>query len=95
MTALQLRESASIDAASVSSLLERDLASYARPVFIRILPQQQLTGTFKLQKGDIRDAAFHSDKVEDDLYVWKPGGAGYEKLEDDFYHKVIASDAGY
>ncbi len=95
MAALQLKEGASFDAESVSSLVERDLATYARPVFIRILPEQQLTGTFKLQKGDFREAAFHPDKVTDELYVLKPGGAGYEPLNEDFYQKIMAGDAGY
>lgn len=95
MAALLLKEGASFDAASVTALVEKDLAAYARPVFIRILPEQQLTGTFKLQKGDLREAAYHLNKVTDELYVWKPGGSGYEKLDGEFYEKVMAGDAGY
>ncbi|MBO6558417.1 MAG: long-chain-acyl-CoA synthetase [Pseudomonadales bacterium] len=95
MAALLLKEGATFDPTSVSELVQKDLASYARPVFIRILPEQQLTGTFKLQKGDLREAAYHPDKVTDDIYVWKPGGSGYEKLDVEFYEKVMASEAGY
>lgn len=95
MAALSLRVGASFDSESVSALVQKDLAAYARPVFIRILAEQQLTGTFKLQKGDLREVAYHPDKVADELYVWKPGGAGYEKLDDDFYQKIMAAEAGF
>jgi citronellyl-CoA synthetase len=95
MAAILLREGASFDANSVSRLVEKELASYARPVFIRILKEQELTGTFKLQKGDLREAAFHPARVTDDLYVWKPGGSGYEPLDSEFYDKIMAAEAGY
>jgi citronellyl-CoA synthetase len=95
MAALLLKEGASFDAASVSALVQKDLAAYARPVFIRILPEQQLTGTFKLQKGDLREAAYHPDKSTDDIYVWKPGASSYEKMDAEFYGKIIAAEAGF
>ncbi len=95
MAAVLLREGARFDADSVARLVEKELANYARPVFIRILQEQELTGTFKLQKGDLREAAFHPDQVTDDLYVWKPGGSGYEPLDSEFYDKIMAAEAGY
>jgi len=95
MAALLLKEGATFDPASVSILVEKDLAPYSRPVFIRILPEQQLTGTFKLQKGDLREAAYHPDKCADDIYVWKPGAMAYEKMDTAFYDKVMAAEAGF
>lgn len=95
MAALLLKEGTRFDAASVSALVEKDLATYARPVFLRILPEQQLTGTFKLQKGDLRDAAFHPDKCQDDIYVWKPGATVYEKMDAAYYEKIMAAEAGF
>ena len=95
MAAILLKEGASLDIDGVSSLVQTELASYARPVFLRILQEQELTCTFKLQKGELREAAYHPDKVTDDLYVWKPGGSGYEKLDTDFYDKVVSGAAGY
>lgn len=95
MAALLLKDGATFDSASVSKLVEKDLAAYARPVFIRVLPEQQLTGTFKLQKGDLREAAYHPDKCADDIYVWKPGAAAYEAMDPAFYEKIIAAEAGF
>ena len=95
MAALLLKDGATFDAASVSKLVSRDLAAYARPVFIRILPEQQLTGTFKLQKGDLRDAAYHPHKCADDIYVWKPGAAAYEAMDTASYESIMAAEAGF
>ena len=95
MAALLLKEGASFDAQGVSALVEKDLAAYARPVFIRILSEQQLTGTFKLQKGELREAAYHPDKCTDDIYVWKPGAKAYEKMDTAFYEKIMAAEAGF
>ncbi|MFN3237733.1 MAG: long-chain-acyl-CoA synthetase, partial [Pseudomonadales bacterium] len=76
------------------ALVKKDLAAYAQPVFIRILPEQQLTGTFKLQKGELREAAYHPDKCPDDVYVMKPGAEKYEKLDAEYYDKIMAGEAG-
>jgi len=95
MAALLLKEGASFDAANVSALVEKDLATYARPIFLRILPEQQLTGTFKLQKGDLREAAYHPDRCPDDIYVWQPGASAYEKMDNAFYGKMMAGEAGF
>ncbi len=94
MAALLLREGASFDTHSVSELVRKDLAAYARPVFVRILPEQQLTGTFKLQKGDLREAAYHPEKCQDPVYVMKPGAEHYEPLDQTYYEKIQAQVPG-
>jgi hypothetical protein len=64
-------------------------------VFIRILPELPLTGTFKLQKGELREAAYHPDRCPDTVYVLKPGEDIYTELGSDFYQKILSSEAGY
>jgi hypothetical protein len=49
-------------------LCEDDLPSYARPLFIRVLPQAVLTGTFKQRKVELVEEGFDLGKVKDDLY---------------------------
>jgi citronellyl-CoA synthetase len=72
------------------------LASYARPVFVRVVADQDTTSTFKLLKKDLKEEAFHPDRVGDDaLYVMKPGSDRYEPLDDDFYRAVLAGEAGF
>ena len=95
MAALLLKEGACFDAASVSALVEKDLAVYARPVFIRILSEQQLTGTFKLQKGTLREEAYHPDRCADEVYVWKSDLSSYAKMDSAYYEKIMAAEVGF
>jgi citronellyl-CoA synthetase len=95
MTAIVLKGGHEFDAGSISALIKRDLAAYAQPVFIRILPELPLTGTFNMQKGDLREATYHPDQCPDPVYVLKPGEDTYTELDAEFYQKILSAEAGY
>jgi len=96
MAALILAEGASeLDLQSFSEHVNRELPSYARPVFLRIQPEMDTTGTFKMVKGDLRKQGYDPDQVEDALYVMKPGASVYEPLDADFAAKIEAGEAGF
>ena len=81
---------------ALAQLVEKGLPAYAQPVFIRLLQTAETTVTFKLLKGDLREQAFHLDKVgEDRIYVRKPRSNRYEPLDQAFYQQLIAGKAGY
>jgi hypothetical protein len=46
-----------------SALVERDLPFDAQPVFVRIQKTTEITASFKLVKGALREEAFHPDKI--------------------------------
>ncbi len=71
------------------------LPAYARPLFLRILPDMDTTGTFKMLKGELRKQGFDPGLVADELYVMKPGSARYEPLTRQFAAKILAGNAGY
>lgn len=92
MAAVVFREGTSIDTVDVKALSQHildNLPGYARPIFIRILEKLPTTTTHKLQKNDLRDQAYHLDKVDNDLLVLKPGEEGYTRLDSDFYDQII------
>ena len=95
MAAIVLKDGHEFDTDSISALIKRDLAGYAQPVFIRVIPELPLTGTFKLQKGDLREDAYHPDRCPDTVYVMKPGDDKYTELDADFYQKILSAAAGY
>ncbi len=95
MASIVLHEGQALDPLSLAELVNRDLAPYARPVFLRVLPELPLTGTFKMQKGDLREEAYHLDKVGDPLYVMKPGSREYEPLDSAFYEQIQSGQSGY
>lgn len=96
MVAFELDGGVELDVAEFQTLVERDLPAYAQPVFIRVLRSAETTMTFKLLKGELREQAFHFDKVGEDLiYVRKPRGQRYELLVDEFYQHLVAGEGGY
>lgn len=84
-----------LDLAGFSRHVCAQLPSYARPLFLRILPAMDTTGTFKMVKGQLRKEAFDPDHVEDRLYVMKPGSERYEPLTRPFAAKILAGKSGY
>ena len=92
MAAIVLKEpikTQDINLESLSEHIRENLPSYARPIFIRLLTELPTTTTHKLQKNDLRDQAFHFDKVSDHMFVMRPGEVTYSKLDSDFYDKIV------
>ena len=46
-----------------------DLPSYAQPRFVRVLPSLSTTGTFKIQKSQLKQEGADPSRVSDSLYV--------------------------
>ena len=79
-----------------SSFVSEKLPSYAQPVFVRIIEELETTGTFKLKKNDLRDEAYHLDKVKgDQIYIKKPGQSIYVELDQDYYQIIESGQAGF
>ena len=96
MAALAVDSPGAFDLEAFASLVDRELPAYARPVFIRLQGSLETTGTFKLVKTDLREQAFHLDRVgEDVVYVRPPSGGGYQPLDQDFYQSLCRGTAGY
>jgi fatty-acyl-CoA synthase len=69
--------------------LER-LPAFARPVFLRLLPEIAVTGTFKYRKMDLVSEGFDPNLVRDPLYVL--GDKGYQKLTKPLFAKVMSGE---
>ncbi|KAL2917852.1 hypothetical protein HK105_202725 [Polyrhizophydium stewartii] len=65
------------DMAGLAQFARKRLPSYAVPVFIRIQPQMQLTGTYKQVKYELRTQGCDPSKVTDPLFWLPPGGDAY------------------
>ena len=68
--------------------LVRELPAYARPVFIRITPAIETTGTFKFRKIDLVREGFDPGKIEHALYFDNPDQHAYEPLTRELYQRV-------
>lgn len=96
MAALTLKDNSEFDVESFSRLVKENIPSYAQPLFLRIMPQMETTGTHKLMKGSLREQAYYLDKVEgDNIYVLKPREDAYCELDNDFYQKIMDAKSGF
>ncbi|MDO8321608.1 MAG: long-chain-acyl-CoA synthetase [Phenylobacterium sp.] len=66
-----------------------DLPPYAQPVFVRILPAIETTGTFKYRKLDLVTDGFDPGKVKGAMF-YKDGAKGYVKLTKAGFAKLEA-----
>jgi fatty-acyl-CoA synthase len=71
--------------------VDERLAAYARPVFVRVQPQIETTGTFKYRKVDLVAEGFDPAIIRQPLYIRDPD-KGYVKLTRPLFAKVQAGD---
>jgi citronellyl-CoA synthetase len=96
MAALSLEPDVTeLDLPTFSEYVSARLPSYARPVFLRIEAEIDVTGTFKMVKGDLREQGYDPEKVSDPLYVMKPGSDTYEPLDRAYAAAIARGDAGF
>ncbi|MCB1705089.1 MAG: long-chain-acyl-CoA synthetase [Halioglobus sp.] len=84
-----------LDIKSFSAYVNEHLPAYARPVFLRIQPELDTTGTFKMVKGDLRKQAYDLDQISDPVYVMKPRSDTYTLLDEDYAEVLRSGRAGY
>ncbi len=89
MAALVVDES--FDPVAFSAFVEENLAPYAQPVFLRLQPQIDTTGTFKHRKADLVAAGFDPASTKAKLYVKQPA-KGYVKLTPGVFKKIEAGE---
>ncbi len=68
--------------------LLRELPNFARPLFIRIQPAIETTGTFKYRKLDLVADGFDPAKTEHRLYFDYPLAHRYEAITEDLYKEI-------
>jgi fatty-acyl-CoA synthase len=79
------------DIKAFGDFVARKLAPYAQPVFVRLLPQIAVTGTFKYRKLDLVAQGFDPSTVKDPLYM--RGTDGYETLTGPLFETIVAGEA--
>jgi fatty-acyl-CoA synthase len=76
------------DLATFQTQSEAMLPPYAQPLFLRLQPEIETTGTFKYRKVDLVEEGFDPDKVKEPLYFKEPGAA-YMPLDSALHGKII------
>jgi fatty-acyl-CoA synthase len=76
------------DVAALAGFVEQRLPPFARPVFLRLLPEIAVTGTFKYRKLDLVAEGFDPNVVREPLYVL--GDHGYEPLTPPIFAAIMS-----
>lgn len=83
------------DIAGFGKFVNENLPAYARPVFVRVQRDIDVTGTFKMVKGDLRKQAYDLEQVSDPIYVMKPGSDSYVPLDGEYTAQLAAGRSGF
>lgn len=83
MAALTLNEGHKLGPKELKELYDHvceELPTYARPLFLRLLDEPIITGTFKQRKVDLANEGFDPNKIKDLLYYLDPEKKTYSLL---------------
>ncbi|XP_022789669.1 long-chain fatty acid transport protein 4-like isoform X1 [Stylophora pistillata] len=82
-----------INLSSLVQGLKEKLPSYACPIFLRIIfGDVGLTGTFKLQKTQLRQEGFDVGVVKDKLFYYDSQVKQYVDLDEEKYAKIVSGE---
>jgi len=77
-----------LDLAALERHLEQQLPPYARPIFIRITKELELTGTFKRRKVTLVEEGFDPSATQDELYFRDPGRGGFTRIDRALFERI-------
>jgi fatty-acyl-CoA synthase len=74
---------------NLAAHLKPRLPAYARPIFLRLTPALDVTGTFKQRKIDLVRDGFNPATIADPLYWLNPASGSYEPLTPVSYADIV------
>ena len=77
----------SIDLSGLAQQLFLSLPTYAVPLFIRLIPSVELTGTFKLKKVKLRNESFNIS-LPDPIFMLDTSRKVYQPLTEEIYQQL-------
>ncbi|XP_063871974.1 long-chain fatty acid transport protein 1-like [Scylla paramamosain] len=84
----------SLDLTDFLKGMKKNLPPYACPLFVRILKEIDVTGTFKLKKLTLQKEGFDINLVKDELYFLDGKLGKYVKLTPELFTKISDAKAG-
>jgi fatty-acyl-CoA synthase len=81
-----------LDLKALRSYLAARLPDYARPVFLRIVGEIDVTATFKQRKLALVKEGFDPARIGDPLYVDDPGRRAFVPIDKALYRRIVAGE---
>jgi fatty-acyl-CoA synthase len=76
------------DIAALAGQVDAAMPAYQRPLFVRLQPEMEITGTFKYRKMDLVEEGFDPAKVKQPLFFKDPD-KGYVKITKGLFDKIM------
>uniref|UniRef100_A0A147ATQ1 long-chain-fatty-acid--CoA ligase n=1 Tax=Fundulus heteroclitus TaxID=8078 RepID=A0A147ATQ1_FUNHE len=92
MAALILRPGLRFDGKKLFEHADRDLPTYACPLFVRLQEVMEMTSTFKQQKFQLVQSGFNPSTISDPLYVLDYQQKSYIPLTQLIYNSIICGE---
>jgi acyl-CoA synthetase (AMP-forming)/AMP-acid ligase II len=92
MAAIVMSTGEHFDGVATARALIHALPSYAVPLFVRIVKQQETTETFKVRKVELKQQGFDPAQVSEPLFVLLDRDGGYEALTTQTYKRILSGE---
>lgn len=79
-----------VELESLEKAMRKSLPKYAQPLFIRILKDLDLTGTYKLMKKGLKAEGFNVTQIKDAIYFRNSSKSSYKLLDKDSWLQLQA-----
>ncbi|MCS6899311.1 MAG: alpha/beta fold hydrolase [Myxococcales bacterium] len=89
MAALKLQEGASIDGKAIFRLVEEHLPPAARPRFLRVVSELEITPTFKFVRSMLREEGADPARISDPLFFYDESSASYAPLTLEIFRSLV------
>jgi fatty-acyl-CoA synthase len=76
------------DLSGLRQHLANRLPAYARPLFVRIQREMDLTGTFKHKKSDLVAQGYDPSRTADEIYFNDAERAAFVRLDASLYERI-------
>lgn len=76
------------DFEALAECVDRELPLYARPLFVRLLPEIEITGTFKHRKVEAMREGFDPNRLGDPLFFYDARAARYVPLDAKLHESI-------
>ncbi|HMN51637.1 MAG TPA: long-chain-acyl-CoA synthetase [Xanthobacteraceae bacterium] len=77
-----------VDFSALRSHVSKSLPEYARPIFVRLRRELDVTGTFKQRKVDLVKEGFDPAAIKDELYFYDGAQGAYVPLDKSLYERI-------
>jgi len=92
MAALVVGQRETFDVKALYDYLERQLPHYARPYFLRLQPEIEITGTFKHRKVDLVQQGFNPSDIPDPIFLRDDDKKTYVALDAATYDALTSGN---